>query len=128
MSYNLGDRSYFLPGNLKVGTAVTLLGNDSKLIIAFDLNKLLAPTEPIYGSNGQIIQGKDPNRSVPAGIFGSFTDAPGGFSEELKEVGISTGLEFSLKTDLPFEQDTTIKIPKKEIAITSPSVPVLSII
>jgi len=52
MSYNLGDRSYFLPGNLKIGTAATLLGNDSKLIIAFDLNKLLVPTEPIYGSNG----------------------------------------------------------------------------
>jgi long-subunit fatty acid transport protein len=31
---------------------------------------------------------------VPAGIFGSFSDAPGGFSEELKEVGISTGLEY----------------------------------
>ena len=40
------------------------------------------------------MSGKDPNRSVPAAIFGSFSDAPGGFSEELKEVGISTGFEY----------------------------------
>ena len=52
------------------------------------------PTQPIYDIDGKIIAGKNPDRSVPAGIFGSFTDAPGGFSEELKEVGIATGIEY----------------------------------
>jgi hypothetical protein len=41
-----------------------------------------------------IIQGKNDNVSVPAGIFGSFSDAPGGFSEELKEISFSPGVEY----------------------------------
>lgn len=91
-----GARSYFLPANLKLGTAARLsIDNESALLIAIDLNKLMVPTEPIYHNNGEIIAGKDPDRSVPSGILGSFSDAPGGFSEELKELGISTGLEYS---------------------------------
>jgi long-subunit fatty acid transport protein len=31
---------------------------------------------------------------VPSGIFGSFSDAPGGFGEELREVSLSAGLEY----------------------------------
>jgi len=97
ISYNIGDSPYFLPGNLKLGGAATLIGQESKLIIALDFNKLLVPTQPVYDVNGHIVKGQDPNRSVPAGIFGSFSDAPGGFKEELQEVGVSTGLEFSFK-------------------------------
>lgn len=97
ISYSIGDNPYFLPANLKVGTAATLLGKDSKIIIALDLNKLLVPTQPIYNNDGSIGLGRNPERSVPSGIFGSFSDAPGGFSEELKEVGLSTGFEFSFK-------------------------------
>jgi long-subunit fatty acid transport protein len=113
MSYSRGNRSYFLPGNFKIGTAATLLGNESKLIIALDFNKLLVPTEPIYSSDGQIVRGKDPNRSVPAGIFGSFTDAPGGFSEELKEIGVSTGLEFAFKDKFAFRTGYNYQNPQK---------------
>jgi len=95
MSYSDGGQSYFLPTNFKLGGASTIVIDDfSTFTFALDLNKLLVPTQPIYDSNNNIISGKDPNRSVPAGIFGSFTDAPGGFSEELKEVGISTGFEY----------------------------------
>ena len=54
----------------------------------------MVPTQPIRDTNGNIISGSDPDRSVPAGIFGSFGDAPGGFSEELKEVSISAGAEY----------------------------------
>lgn len=95
MSYSDSGMNYFLPTNLKLGGASSMQIDDlSQLVFALDFNKLLVPTQPIYDSNGQIVKGKDPNRSVPAGIFGSFSDAPGGFSEELKEVGISTGLEY----------------------------------
>jgi len=97
ISYNIGDSPYFLPGNLKIGGAATLVGQESKLIFALDLNKLLVPTQPIYDDKGDIVKGQDPNRSVPAGIFGSFADAPGGLKEELQELGLSTGLEFSFK-------------------------------
>lgn len=95
MSYSDGGQSYFLPTNFKLGGASTIIIDDfNTFTFALDLNKLLVPTQPIYDSNNNIISGKDPNRSVPAGIFGSFSDAPGGFSEEIKEVGISTGFEY----------------------------------
>ncbi|WP_316806862.1 type IX secretion system outer membrane channel protein PorV [Pedobacter agri] len=95
MSYSNGGTNYFLPTNLKLGGATTFeLDALSEFTIALDFNKLLVPTQPIYDIDGNIIKGKDPNRSVPAGIFGSFGDAPLGFSEELKEVGISTGIEY----------------------------------
>ncbi|WP_421945787.1 type IX secretion system outer membrane channel protein PorV [Pedobacter sp.] len=95
MSYSDGGENYFLPTNFKLGGASTIEIDDfNTFTFALDFNKLLVPTQPIYDSNNNIVKGKDPNRSVPAGIFGSFSDAPGGFSEELKEVGISTGFEY----------------------------------
>jgi hypothetical protein len=44
--------------------------------------------------SGNIIKGKNDDVSVPAGIFQSFADAPGGFSEELKEISFSPGVEY----------------------------------
>ncbi len=77
------------------------------------LRKLLVPTPPIYGyedtiqdgdtePNGQqdvneptiIVEGKDPDVSFISGIFQSFGDAPGGFSEELKEFTWALGAEY----------------------------------
>src|SRR5690606_12668316 len=66
----------------------------SQFSLALDFNKLLVPTQPIRNSEGEIIAGKDPNRALPSAIFGSFSDAPGGFSEELKEVSIAFGAEY----------------------------------
>ena len=95
MSYSDVGQAFFLPTNFKLGGASTITLDDySTFTFALDFNKLLVPTQPIYDGNNNIVSGKDPNRSVPAGIFGSFSDAPGGFSEELKEVGISTGIEY----------------------------------
>lgn len=95
MSYRNGQQSLFLPGNIKIGGATTSnLDNLSTLTFALDFSKLLVPTQPRYDANDNIIAGRDPNRSLPSGIIGSFSDAPGGFSEELREVGISTGAEY----------------------------------
>lgn len=95
MSYMDGGQSYFLPANLKIGGASTFILDDyNELTIALDFNKLLVPTLPVYNQDGSIQSGKDPDRSVPSGIFGSFSDAPGGFSEEVKEINIATGLEY----------------------------------
>jgi hypothetical protein len=95
ISYSTAGPSYFLPTNLKIGVANTLnLDELNQLTFALDLNKLLVPTPPIRDSNGNIIKGKDDNVSVPAGIFGSFTDAPGGFTEELQEITFSPGVEY----------------------------------
>jgi len=94
VSYVTGGQAFFLPTNLKIGAANTWKFNeDTKLTLALDLNKLLVPTPPIRDANGKIISGKDDNRSVVSGIFGSFSDAPGGASEELQEINYSTGAE-----------------------------------
>ncbi|MCY1520422.1 hypothetical protein D9M68_551980 [compost metagenome] len=95
LSYVDGGSKYFLPTNLKIGAASTFIIDDyNQFTFALDLNKLLVPTQPIRDSNGNIISGKDPDRSVPSGIFGSFSDAPGGFSEELKEISMAIGTEY----------------------------------
>lgn len=95
ISYAQGGSKYFLPTNLRIGLASSLAMNDfDKLTFTLDVNKLLVPTSPEVDVNGQIIAGKDPNRSMVSGIFGSFTDAPGGFSEELREINYAMGAEY----------------------------------
>lgn len=100
------DRSY-IPISMRVGPSLTMdLDEYNKLMFTFDINKLLVPTPPIYAqdSTGQPIKddngdyviesGKDPNRSLVSGMFGSFADAPGGFNEELAELMWSVGTEY----------------------------------
>jgi hypothetical protein len=95
MSYSDNGSKSFLPTNMKLGGASTFMLDDlSTITFAIDLNKLLVPTSPIRDAGGQIISGKDPDRSVPSAIFGSFTDAPGGFSEEISEISYSAGAEY----------------------------------
>lgn len=107
ISYMDESTESFIPANLRLGTAYTAnLDAFNKLTFALDLNKLLVPTPPVYqtdasgqyvyDSNGDPIieKGKDPNRSLISGVFTSVADAPDGFSEEMKEFTISTGLEY----------------------------------
>ena len=67
----------------------------------------LVPTPPVYAkdasgnfiidSNGnkEIAAGKDPiNISVPSALFSSWSDAPAGFQEEIKEFTYSIGAEY----------------------------------
>jgi len=94
MSYSDGQTSDFIPMNMRFGSAGTIeLDNFNKLSLAIDFNKLLVPTPPVY-EDGEIVDGKDPNVSVPVAIFQSFYDAPGGFKEELHEITYSLGLEY----------------------------------
>ncbi|MFN0290992.1 type IX secretion system outer membrane channel protein PorV [Pedobacter helvus] len=96
MSYAETQNKRFLPANMKLGGASTFIIDDyNQFTFALDFNKLMVPTEPVRDINGEIVAGKDPFRSVPSGILGSFADAPGGFKEELKEIGISTGIEYT---------------------------------
>ncbi|RZJ87547.1 MAG: PorV/PorQ family protein [Hymenobacter sp.] len=48
----------------------------------------------VRDANGNIVKGKDPDRSVAASVFSSFADAPGGLSEEFSEVSVSAGMEY----------------------------------
>ena len=94
-----GDKD-FIPINLRIGPALTLNLNEyNDLTFMIDFNKLLVPTPPIYSDsleNGEqlILYGSDPNVGVAEGMIKSFSDAPGGFSEEMKEINIAVGLEY----------------------------------
>ena len=97
ISYTETSTRDFIPINLRLGTALNAdLDEYNKISFAFDLNKLLVPTPPIYNDsiNDQIDFGKDPNVSVVSGIFQSFGDAPGGFNEEMREINFSIGTEY----------------------------------
>ena len=95
MGYSTNGQEYFLPTNLKLGGASTIIIDDyNQFTFALDFNKLMVPTDPIRDNTGKIISGKDPDRSVLSGMFGSFADAPGGFSEEVKEISIAAGAEY----------------------------------
>ena len=108
LSYSNEDNKDFIPINLRLGTAyTTYLDPYNSLTFAFDFNKLMVPTPPVYArdDNNQIItdpvtgeaiieRGKDPNRALLSGMFGSFTDAPDGFSEEMQEIMLAFGTEY----------------------------------
>lgn len=109
ISYNHGENPAFLPTNLRLGTTFTFpLADYHNLSLSVDANKLLVPTRPRLKD----FQAEDKteldaereynealenweNMSPITGIFKSFTDAPGGFSEELKEITWSLGAEYS---------------------------------
>tara|TARA_B100001778_G_C18573101_1_gene623567 strand:- start:422 stop:1672 length:1251 start_codon:yes stop_codon:yes gene_type:complete len=116
-----GDET-FLPTNLRLGGGFDfLLDQYNKVSLTAEITKLLVPTPPIMGReynftdiNGNgiydegidelgeltssdyvIYQGQD-NQDVNflSGVFQSFSDAPGGFSEELKEFTWALGAEY----------------------------------
>ena len=102
IAYTETGTKNFIPTNLRLGPGIKIKLNDfNELAFNVDLNKLLVPTPPIYGqdtsSSGTkdlIIFGKDPEVSVAQGIFQSFSDAPDGGKEELKEVNYAVGMEY----------------------------------
>ena len=104
----------FLPANLKVGASFDFILDDyNKVALNLEFNKLLVPTLKVHENDG-VYEGADMDKSggpitiedynlakdeyksigwLP-GIFQSFSDAPGGFSEELKEITYAAGAEY----------------------------------
>lgn len=111
ISYNNGEDPAFLPTNLRIGTAFTFpLADYHNLTLSLDLNKLLVPTRPrqidydLDADNEYSVEEQEAylnavedweNMSSISGIFKSFSDAPGGFKEELREITYSLGAEYS---------------------------------
>lgn len=88
ISYDQGANKEFIPANMRLGTTFTNEFDDFNLFsISLDFNKLLVPTPTGEVDNTS-------NKSVVSSIFGSFSDAPGGFKEEMQEFTISTGAEY----------------------------------
>ncbi|MFA5328971.1 MAG: type IX secretion system outer membrane channel protein PorV [Prolixibacteraceae bacterium] len=93
ISYTDGETKDFIPTNLKLGLSYkTEMDKYNTITFAFDANKLLVPTPDT--TKADIITGLGANISPIAGIFKSFSDAPGGFSEEFKEINFSVGAEY----------------------------------
>ena len=111
VSYDGGTNSSFLPTDLRLGFSFLFPIYDyNTLSINFDANKLLVPAAPRQSDYTYIDgdgyeqydteaynQAKEDfnNTGSISGIFKSFSDAPGGFKEELQEIYFSTGLEYS---------------------------------
>jgi hypothetical protein len=97
MKYEELGKNNYIPTNLKLGTAFDFIFDSSnKVSVNLELNKLLVPSPsvPIYNSNEEIIGYNQVDVNFLSGIFKSFGDAPGGFSEELKELTVALGLEY----------------------------------
>ena len=101
ISYDQNLTSIFIPTNLKLGGSFDYPFDDyNKISISADINKLLVPT-PIKGLEGEGDPVYEARRTAYyetgpiAGIFKSFGDAPGGSSEELKEIMWSVGAEYA---------------------------------
>ena len=94
ISYDQNETSNFIPTNLRIGGSFDYpLDNYNKISISADLNKLLVPTPKLNPTAADITAY---NKLSPiAGIFQSFTDAPGGFKEEMEEIMWSVGAEYA---------------------------------
>ncbi len=93
----------YIPANIGLGVAYTkVIDESNKITFGLDIHKLLVPTPPrLSTSNGGEATAQDTininnyrNQGVISSWFKSFGDAPGGFSEEIKEIQASLGAEY----------------------------------
>lgn len=108
VSYTETVAKDFIPTNLRLGVAYeTEIDDYNSIGVMLDFNKLLVPTPPEYKYNDStglpevdpqgnyiISRGKSNDVGVVSGIFQSFTDAPDGFGEEMRELTFSVGAEY----------------------------------
>ena len=121
MSYTETAERDFIPANLRLGTALTLILDEyNQLTFTLDANKLLVPTPPVYSQEdgSEIVSGYDPNVGVATAIVQSFYDAPGIVTfdennnpsveagsvlrEELREINLGGGMEYVYDNQFAF--------------------------
>lgn len=117
ISFDGGNTNQFIPTNLRLGTSLMIPVDEyNTFTISADINKLMVPTKPSYRQFLNEEFGEDYeddsyshaseyqswldangyNEVQPiAGIFQSFSDAPGGLREELQEIYWGVGVEYS---------------------------------
>ena len=99
-----GDED-FIPTNLKLGVGYNwILYRYNRVVVLFDVNKLLVPTQPVRdlldadgdGDRYEIIAGKDDNVPVIQGILQSWDPAakPDGSRELMREFMYNAGVEY----------------------------------
>jgi hypothetical protein len=126
IKYDDGGRENFLPTNLRLGGGFDFIFDEyNTLSVTAEVTKLLVPTPPLFGfvdTNGDgvrtpddasttdidenepeiITQGQANDVNFLSGVFQSFGDAPGGFSEELKEFTWALGAEYLYQDSFAF--------------------------
>lgn len=102
ISFGGDENSEFIPTNLRLGASLMVPIDDyNRFTIAADANKLLVPTYPKQKDGESTsdyidrVQRDYYDVSSISGIFKSFSDAPGGFKEEMEEVQWSVGAEYT---------------------------------
>lgn len=96
VKYDDSGQEDFIPTNLKFGGGFDfILDGYNKVFVGLEFNKLLVPTPSDSNGDG-VVNAEDDfaNESFFSGIFSSFGDAPGGFSEEIKEFTWSLASEY----------------------------------
>lgn len=124
IKYDDAGRENFLPTNLRLGGGFDFIFDDHNTVsVTAEVTKLLVPTPPIIGNEyefndangdgifneddgdtlvddnnpiqtGIIMEGQSQDVNFLSGVFQSFGDAPGGFSEEIKEFTWALGAEY----------------------------------
>ncbi len=106
MKYEDAGQENFIPTNLKVGGGFDFIFDiENRLGAYLEFNKLLVPTPKDFNNDGQIDAEDDAEYNdigAIEGIFTSFGDAPGGFSEELREVTWALGAEYMYREAFAF--------------------------
>jgi hypothetical protein len=129
IKYDDAGRENFIPTNLRLGGGFDFIFDEyNKLSVTAEITKLLVPTPPVTGkeyeftdANGDgeynpedgdelgslvndrvIIAGKDDDVSFITGVFQSFSDAPGGFKEEMQEFTWALGAEYQYQDSFSF--------------------------
>jgi hypothetical protein len=113
----------FLPANMKLGGGFDFILDDyNKIAVNLELSKLMVPTPQNSDLNGDGIttpeetqQNRENYQNIGwfGGMFKSFGDAPGGFSEELKEVTYSLGSEYVYQDSFSFRAGYFYENPNK---------------
>lgn len=101
ISYYGNEESQFIPANLRLGASLMIPVDEyNRFSISADANKLLVPTVPRQEEGESNSEYQDRVRRDYSdvgsikGMFQSFSDAPGGFKEELEEIQWSVGAEY----------------------------------
>ena len=121
------DSANFLPANMRIGGGYDFILDDfNKVSVSVEFAKLLVPTPQSADLNGdglittqEEIDLRTKNNADyrkinwVSGIFSSFGDAPGGFSEELKEFTYSVGAEYLYQDSFAFRLGYFHESPEK---------------
>ena len=101
ISYYGDEESQFIPTNLRLGASLVVPVDEyNRFSFSADANKLLVPTVPQQEEGESNSEYQDRVRreysdvSSIKGMFQSFSDAPGGFKEEMDEIQWSVGAEY----------------------------------